>query len=82
MMNAETLLNDLRTELLALMMTAVDGLAAKARTKLEQAEKEAAELKAKGLAEVADSSGGWRLCSAIRSKAGTAWSWAWAACGM
>ena len=53
-MIAETLLDDLRTELLSLMTTAVDGLVAKARTKLEQAEKEAEELKAKGLAEVAE----------------------------
>ena len=52
-MIAEALLDDLRTELLALMTTAVDGLVARARTKLELVEKEAEELKAKGLAEVA-----------------------------
>ena len=53
-MNVETLLDDMRTELLALMTSAVDGLVAKARTKLEQAEREAEELKAKGLKEVAE----------------------------
>ena len=40
-MMAETLFDDLRAKLLALMTTAVDGLVAKARAKLEQAEKEA-----------------------------------------
>ena len=53
-MMAETLLDELRAELLALMTTAVDGLVARARTKLELLEKEAEELKAKGLAEVAE----------------------------
>ena len=51
-MIAEALLDDLRTELLSLMATAVDGLVAKARTKLELAEKEAEKLKAKVLKEV------------------------------
>ena len=51
-MIAEKLIDDLRTELLALITTAVDGLVAKARTKLELVEKEAEELTAKGLREV------------------------------
>ena len=45
-MIAEALLDDLRTALLALMTTAVDGLVAKARAKLQQVEEEAEELKA------------------------------------
>ena len=49
---SEALLNDLRTELLALMVTAVDGLVARARIKLELRKKEAEELKAEMLAEV------------------------------
>ena len=48
---AEMLLYELRPELLALMTT---GLVAKARAKLGQFEMEAAKLKAKGLAEVAE----------------------------
>ena len=44
----EQLIDELRTELLTLMEAAVDGLVAKARTKLELIEQEAEEHKAKG----------------------------------
>ena len=53
-MFAEALLDELRTELMSEMETAVARLLSGARAKLEQAEKEAEELKAKGLAEVAE----------------------------
>ena len=52
-MIAEALIDDLRTELLSLMTNAVDELVSKALAKLEQAEIEAEDLKAKGLKEVA-----------------------------
>ena len=81
----ETLLDDLRTELLSLMMAAVDGLVAKACTKLEQVEKEADELKAKGLKEMAEQREALerevKAMQRHQDKPRAASSWMWAACG-
>ena len=55
-MIAQELIDELRTELLSLTTTAVDGLMAKARIKLQQVEKKAEALKAKGLTEVVEQS--------------------------
>ena len=56
------LLEELRTELLSLMTTAVDGPVEKARVKLEQAEKEAGESKANE----AQGGGGAAVCARVR----------------